>query len=526
MSARCTGLSSRRLRRWMITISGAALASVLATAGAGAVTPLTSTGTASVQRAGRWITDRQGRVVVMHGVNIVKKVAPYYPNVFSAKDAEFLADEGFTAARIGFIWAGVEPEPGVYDNAYIKKILGLNNLLARYGIHTLIDVHQDSYTTQGPDPVRSLCADHGVCYLASGDGAPQWATLGSSADAQFQAFWDNKPAADGVGIQTRFVNMWRHIVPMLKVSGGANNVIGLDPFNEPYPGSGYSQPCGDFSPCPAFEKGQLHQFYQRVISAMRGAGYRGMIWPEGIADSGSAAPSLPAFSDPQVAFNWHYYCTASQVLPDSIGLIAPTACAAGDASAWKNLDGYTATLNVPWMVSEFGGNDSGPEYAHEVALMGSRFTSWMYWMYYNAALEPANSPFQGLLANDSAPGSVANARADKLQALVIPYAQAIAGTPVRYNYNALTKTMTLTYRTAAVPGVRLSPGAQTQIFVPSLVYPTGYKVRVTGAAVTSRSASPWVHLLAKKGAKSVTVAITPTSGGHTDLPSQTSALPK
>ena len=68
--------------------------------------------TARLIRDGRWIVDSQGRVVIVHGFDILKKLAPYYPSKFTAADARFLADEGFTAARIGFIWAGVEPQPG------------------------------------------------------------------------------------------------------------------------------------------------------------------------------------------------------------------------------------------------------------------------------------------------------------------------------------------------------------------------------------------------------------------------------
>jgi hypothetical protein len=30
-------------------------------------------------QAGRWITDASGRVVIVHGINMVYKLAPYYP---------------------------------------------------------------------------------------------------------------------------------------------------------------------------------------------------------------------------------------------------------------------------------------------------------------------------------------------------------------------------------------------------------------------------------------------------------------
>jgi len=482
-----------------------------------------------LKRTGRWITDREGRVVVLHGVDIVKKVSPYYPSNFGPADAEFLANEGLTAARIGFIWAGAEPLPGIYDNTYIDHVIGFNDLLAKYGIRTLIDVHQDDYGTQNETPADE-CSSDDLCSIASGDGAPGWAELGGGggaeyADQDFEHFWDNGSASNGVGVQTQFVALWAHLVSRIETSPGAGDLLGLDPFNEPYPGSGYASPCGDYDPCPAFEKTQLPAFYEKVIAAMRGAGYRGVIFPEAIADSGSAEPSLPGFSDPQVAFNAHYYCTASQVLPDPTGVISEPYCASVDKAAFANYDAYAARLNVPYIVSEFGSNDSDAEYAHETDLMGSRFLSWMYWMYYNYSTDPGNFPTQGLLLDDSRPGSVANTSPLKLKALVEPYAQAIAGTPQSWAFDRSTNAMTLTYTTHAVPGAKLAKGAETQIFVPQLDYPTGYAVTVTGAHVTSSAASPWVELAAIPGEHAVSVTVTPRTGSSTELPSQANFTP-
>jgi endoglycosylceramidase len=464
--------------------------------------------TSALSRAGRWIVDTEGRVVVLHGVDIIKKVSPYYPSLFGAQDASFLADEGFTAARIGFIWAGTEPQPGVYDDAYVHEIVDFNDLLARYGIRTLIDFHQDSWGPSVPD----------------GDGAPAWASLGLSADQDFEDFWDNKKAANGVGIQTQFVNMWRHVVPILDASPGATNILGFDPFNEPYPGSGYPSPCGDFSPCPAFEEGALATFYRQVIAAIRSTGDGHLIFPEGIAQNAQKQPSLPTFSDPQTAFNWHFYCGASQVIPDPTGLVTNEYCDPVDASAFANMDAYIGRLGLPWIVSEFGANEADAEYAHEVDLMGARFLTWMYWMYYGP-IDPADTPLQGIIINQNEPGSESNADQLKLDALVVPYPQAIAGTPESYAFDRSTNTMTMTYSPHAVPGAHLAAGALTQIFVPRRKYPTGYTVQVSGARVVSSPTAPWVELAASPGAQLVQVKIIPRTGSQTELPSQVVTFP-
>ncbi len=52
-------------------------------------------------KAGRWITDDQGRVVNLHGWNIVNKFEPYTLEAigFDQDDVEFLRDEGFAISR-------------------------------------------------------------------------------------------------------------------------------------------------------------------------------------------------------------------------------------------------------------------------------------------------------------------------------------------------------------------------------------------------------------------------------------------
>src|SRR5207245_1903033 len=74
--------------------------------------------------AGRWLTDSKGRVVITHGENIVSKFAPWAPSAvgFGEDDVKFLVRNGFNTARVGVEWAGVEPEPGVYDDAMLARV--------------------------------------------------------------------------------------------------------------------------------------------------------------------------------------------------------------------------------------------------------------------------------------------------------------------------------------------------------------------------------------------------------------------
>src|SRR6476620_6118914 len=93
---------------------------------------LAPTGTASaatdttprLHREGRFLVDQYGRVVIVHGLNMVWKRAPY----------------GFNGARLGVLWAGVTPDkPGVADPTYFKRVDRMTKLLSGKKIWTLFD---------------------------------------------------------------------------------------------------------------------------------------------------------------------------------------------------------------------------------------------------------------------------------------------------------------------------------------------------------------------------------------------------
>src|SRR3954469_19306605 len=115
----------------------AALLALLATAAcctsaqAGIRTPLA--------HAGRWITDADGRVAVLHGINMVYKRPPYAPDAvgFGDDDAAFLASQGFNVVRLGIIYKAVEPQLGHYDDAYLARIRATVDTLAAHGIAVL-----------------------------------------------------------------------------------------------------------------------------------------------------------------------------------------------------------------------------------------------------------------------------------------------------------------------------------------------------------------------------------------------------
>src|SRR5437763_15740794 len=105
-----------------------------------------------LRRDGKWLVDGDGRIVLVHGVNAVWKHAPWAPPAtaegFTARDADFLAANGFNAVRLGVLFAGVMPRPGIVDWSYLDRIDRVVQLLATRHIYVLLDFHQDDYATR------------------------------------------------------------------------------------------------------------------------------------------------------------------------------------------------------------------------------------------------------------------------------------------------------------------------------------------------------------------------------------------
>ena len=194
---------------------------------------------------GRCFIDDFGRERIFNGVNLVHKndddpdtgrkpVRSYIPT-WAPYEIETLARRGVNIVRLGLIWAAVEPQPGVYDDNYLRKIREYADLCARNGIYIYLDMHQDLYSD------------------LYGDGAPGWATLAEGAEFEekifvwaegyftgeavhkaYDNFWANAKAPDGIGLMDHFTAMWQHVAAFF---ADCPNLFGFDLLNEPFPGS-------------------------------------------------------------------------------------------------------------------------------------------------------------------------------------------------------------------------------------------------------------------------------------------------
>jgi hypothetical protein len=99
----------------------------------------------------RRFVDEHGRERILHGVNVVVKGPPWMPATdkfdantsLVAEDLAFLKSLGVNVIRLGVMWAGAEPERGVYNLTYLTALKDLAAQAAQYGIYTLLDMHQD-----------------------------------------------------------------------------------------------------------------------------------------------------------------------------------------------------------------------------------------------------------------------------------------------------------------------------------------------------------------------------------------------
>ena len=196
------------------------------------------------------IIDAEGREVLLRGANVNALVDYWQPTAFATTfaltegDADMMAAIGWSAVRLLLSWSRVEPEPGIYDEAYLDDAAAAVRLLASRGMYSIIDLHQDAWgATLAARPDEACLANEEPAF--GWDGAPAWATLDGGARrctragvretspavlAAFQAFWDDAPGPDWVGIRTRYAGMLGHIAARF---AGEPAVAGYDIMNEP-----------------------------------------------------------------------------------------------------------------------------------------------------------------------------------------------------------------------------------------------------------------------------------------------------
>ncbi len=481
---------------------------------------------------GPFLRDAAGRVILLRGVNVVYKHPPFevYPAPgkpwnFDAHDASLMARLGFDVVRLGMTWRGLEPgtapandpaicrrgrpgNPHQFNQAVLDHYLGhlkqTVDLLARFHIFTILDMHQDVYNE-----------------MFDGEGAPNWAvcTNGApnvdppgrwsrsygtaAAGAAFGNFWTN----DVVGnLQGQFDMVWGKVA---KYFAGDPWVIGFDPFNEPFSASLVTRGDEHFdAQLECFYTGRAHIGAPRrgaprfacprrdprtgVIPVMLANDRKALVFEE---PDNYASRGLPTFLGPMsfhnLVFNFHIYCGARSPVTGNPTNLAR--CAAQEARALTRRSEDRLEIGskqyapggTGWFMSEFGATSDPGLLKSVTAIADQDLLGWAYWSWRYYA-DPTGSASEGLVMADGKLRSTAFV-------LSRPYAEATAGTPLSMHFSPGTRRFAFAYR------ARAAIRAPTVIEVPvDVQYRAGYCATVSGARITSDPTTPLLVIQASR----------------------------
>ncbi len=508
--------------------------------------PVTHTSAPLSAHGGPFLYDRYGRVVFLHGVNAVYKYPPYelYPASgqpwnFSAADAARIAGLGFNVVRLGMTWQGLEPgnvgpndpaicspgaphDPHQYNARIVASYLGhvaqTVNLLGRYHIYTILDMHQDVYNQlfrgEGA-PAWAVCTDLVPPVARPGRWSSNYAN--PALDVAFSHFWNNDVVGD---LQGEYDRVWEAVASYFR-----NNrwVAGYDPINEPFTNTLLSTPgqdetdldvecfyTGTARPGRATDGVQTLSCppsdpRRGLIPTIRSVDPNHLIFAEPTIYASHKTPNYVGPMDyDNLVFNFHDYCySRSPVTGDPTNVSSCAAELLSTLEARADERPNDATRAQPggpaWFMSEFGATtdtdllDLMTRYADDFLL------GWTYWAwkYYD---DPTGSSDEALVT----PQGQLQPNASSLSRT---YAEEIAGTPTAMSFDPHTAVFHLGY----VPNLGIH--APTVIFVPlAMHYPTGYCTTVSGARVVSRPGASPLELTNLSSSSNGVVDVTVTPG--------------
>jgi endoglycosylceramidase len=488
---------------------------------------------------GGTIHDEYGRTVLLHGVNAVYKRPPYElyvdpgkPWNFTSKDAAAIAGLGFNIVRLGIIWAGIEPgtlgannpavcspgpptDPNQWNqavaDAYIARIRQTVDLLARYHIYTLLDMHEDVYSN-----------------VFGGEGAPDWAvctnglpitrlpgrwsnTYASPAlNAAVHNFWTNDVVGD---LQGEYDRAWAAVA-----AGFSNDpwVAGYDPINEPFTTTlekigpeelDIRLECfytGTATPGRLLDGTQILSCppadpKEGLIPTILAVDPNHLIFREPTVFASQGMPNyVGAMPFPNLVLNFHDYCGyRSGVTGNPYNL---PACVAQEESTFirrTSESPLVATsyepLGLPVFMSEFGATRSPALLASLTRLANQALIGWAYWSwkYYD---DPTGSSAEALASASGRLYSTAGV-------LSQPYPEAVAGLLTLINYDPTSHAFYLNF--ASDPKIH----APTLISIPARIYPKGYCATTSAGRIVKKNHA--VEVTNGSTAKTVEVTVIP-----------------
>ncbi len=494
---------------------------------------------------GPYMYDADNRVVLLHGTNVVYKHAPYiaYPDPgepwnFTAADAARMQSLGFNIVRLGIEWQGLEPgsggpnQPGICTpgapgnphefnlavaDRYLAHVAATVKLLSRYGISTLLDMHQDVYNENfrgegAPD--WAVCTD-GVPIVAKGG---RWSNNYSNPqlDTAVHHFWTN----DVVGnLQGQYDLVWATVAKYFSANPW---VVGYDPYNEPFSTETQTAAGSTFTGnLECFYTGKSHTGFlangtsplvcpsdvpnDGVIPSIQAVDHHHLIFlePDIYWVSGGNIPSqLGPMPFQRLVFNFHVYCgDRSPVTGNPTDLLQclqseQTAASEQDITRLSMSSQYQSSGPAIFM-SEFGATTSTALAGIDTEWAGLNQVGWTYWAwkYYD---DPTGSSAEGLVLPDGDYSPI-------VTVLSRTYPQAVAGVASSVIFNPFTGSFNMTYTPS------LSARGPTVVDVAaSQHYPDGWCAAAKGGRITSKPGA--THLTIQTTGHPLQVYVSVTAG--------------
>lgn len=445
--------------------------------------------------------DRFGRIVFFHGINAVYKPKPYVipsaengvplaQSLFDDRDGTFLAQNGLNAVRYGVMWAGVQPTPTTIDATYLRRVRAIMAMLGRHDVGVLVEAHQDMWTEayRGvgfPDWTR---LDHGIRFTNCCGFPANY--ISPAPQAQWEAFWANR-----ANLQGRFRAQWVYVA---RTVHDLPNLIGYDVFNEPWPGRSFAL-CASPIGCVSRDY-QAQQVQEQAIDGIRSVDMATPVWWEGnlLTDFGARnrIGTRRPIRDPasNTALSFHAYCLlGTSHLLGTVPGTDPT-CDTTHAKVFAEAERAGKRNDSPPILTEFAASDDLTDIERVTRMADEHMISWFYWGY-GGWSDPTGGPdMQGLFSNDFI-RTEATLKLAKANLLARPYPQAVAGVPMRWNFQPHAADRVFTFAYASNPAIT----APTVVALPRRQYPAGYQVTVLGPAVVTSAPNAPLLTLASTG---------------------------
>ena len=445
----------RRPRLVALALATAVLAGLGATSDAG-------TRHGGLHTDGQVLRDAQGRQVLLRGIAVIEKQAGKLPD-FHRSDALQVRSWGMNSIRLGFVWAGIEPQAGRIDQRYVDSIAQIAQVAADAGLYVVLDMHQDLYGERWSDGAPEWATDSTCPHVDLAGATGAWGTnyLSPQVLCAFTRFWTD------AALQDHYVRAWQAIARAVR---GNTRIAGYDLMNEP--SQGLLVP-------GVFESQYLYPSEARWLAGIRRVDPRAVGYVEPPNYKYLEVPTVPPTIPANAVYGPHLYGPW-----DDAAELSQTRSFAEPTLAYEQLEAKLA--GAPLWVGEWGVDwhlDGAVDFAgHVLDLLDEATAGSAYWDW---------SPGGGYSPQDKD-----HKPTPMLGALMRAYPSSTAGTLTSFTYDRGSHGLTVTWQAAG--------RAPTVVEVPTALYPRG--ITVSGVRRWRYDARAGQLLLWATGEATATVA--------------------